>query len=269
MDECINDLWESGVQDDHLALIYEINIKVDVAVKTPFGLTERRQIEKVVMQGEVYGPLCCSVQVDTFGKDCLLKNKFLNQYKDSVGIPPLSMVDDLVLISNCGIDLVLMNGFINSKIDQKKLQYGVEKCHKMHVGSKNHLSPDLFIDKWEVKSLDALSSLVDSFTGSSLVECSDYEKYLGDIICKDGSNKKNTKSRIGKGAGIKNQIMYIFDDVCFGPYTFKVALVFRDSLLINSILTNSEEWHALSLTEIGQIEQADEALLSGGQPRMP
>ena len=178
MDECINDLWEAGVQDDHLALIYEINSKVDVAVKTPFGLTERRQIEKVVMQGEVYGPLCCSVQVDTFGKDCMQKNKFLYQYKYSVGIPPLSMVDDLVLISNCGIDSVLMNGFINSKTNQKKLQYGVEKCHKMHVGSKNHLCPDLFIDSWEVKSVDALdtgvSSLVDSFTGSSLVECSDY-----------------------------------------------------------------------------------------------
>ena len=169
------------------------------------------------------------------------------------------------MISNCGIDSVLMNGFINSKTNQKKLQYGVEKCHKMHVGSKNHLCPDLFIDSWEVKSVDALdtgvSSLVDSFTGSSLVECSDYEKYLGDIICKDGSNTKNIESRIGKGAGIKNQIMDMLDDVCFGPYTFEVALVFRDSLLINSILTNSEAWHALSLAEIGKIEQADEALL--------
>ena len=58
MEECLNDFWEAGIQDDHLALIYEINKNIDVAVKTPFGLTERKQVERVVMQGEVYGPLC-------------------------------------------------------------------------------------------------------------------------------------------------------------------------------------------------------------------
>ena len=257
-----NDLWDAGVQDDHLALIYEINSKVDVAVKTPFGLTERKQIEKVVMQGEVYGHLCCSVQLDTFGNECMQKNKFLYQYKESVGIPPLSMVDDLVLISRCGIESVLMNGFINCKTNQKKLQYGVDKCHRMHVGPKNHLCPDLFIDSWEVKSMDVLDTgvtgLVDSFTGSSLVESSDSEKYLGDIICKDGSNKKNIEARKGKGTGMKNQIMDILDDICFGPYTFEVALVLRDSLLINGILTNSEAWLALSTAEVEQLEQADE-----------
>ena len=265
MDECINDLWDAGVQDDHLALIYEINSKVDVAVKTPFGPTGRKVIEKVVMQGEVYGPLCCSVQVDTFGKECIKKNKFLYKYKESVGIPPLSMVDDLVLISRCGIESVLMNGFINCKTNQKKLQYGVDKCHRMHVGPKNHLCPDLFIDSWEVKSVDAVdtgvSGLVDSFTGSSLVEDSEAEKYLGDIISKDGNNKKNIEARKGKGIGVKNQIMDIIDDICFGPYTFEVALVLRDSLLINSILTNSEAWLALSTADIEQLEQADEALL--------
>ena len=104
MEECLNDLWEAGIQDDHLALIYEINKNIDVAVKTPFGLTERKQVERVVMQGEVYGPLCCSVQVDTFGKECIQQRKYLYQYKEIVGIPPLAMVDELVLISNCGLE---------------------------------------------------------------------------------------------------------------------------------------------------------------------
>ena len=64
MEETINDLWEAGIQDDHLALIFEINKKVNVAVKTPFGLTGRKNIERVIMQGEVYGPLCCSVLLE-------------------------------------------------------------------------------------------------------------------------------------------------------------------------------------------------------------
>ena len=34
-----------------------------VAVKTPFGLTDRVKVEKIVLQGETFGPLQCSVQV--------------------------------------------------------------------------------------------------------------------------------------------------------------------------------------------------------------
>ena len=61
--------------------------------------------------------------------------------------------------------------------------------------------------------------------------------------------------------GMKNQIMDILDDICFGPYTFEVALVLRDSLLINGILTNSEAWLVLSTAEVEQLEQADESLM--------
>ena len=67
MDECINDLYDAGIVDDKLALIYEANKVNNVAVKTPFGLSKRETVEKIVLQGEVFGPLQCSIQVDTFG----------------------------------------------------------------------------------------------------------------------------------------------------------------------------------------------------------
>ena len=55
--------------------------------------------------------------------------------------------------------------------------------------------------------------------------------------------------------------MTILDDMCFGPYQFEVASILRESLLINSILSNSEVWYNLSKTEIEQLEQIDEELL--------
>ena len=220
------------------------------------------------MQGEVYGPLCCSVQVDTFGKECIQQRKYLYQYKEIVGIPPLAMVDDLVLISNCGLESVMMNGFINCKTNIKKLQFGVEKCHKMHVGRKNQICPDLFIDGWELKPVDSIESgnntddiMMDTFSGSCGVDDSKSEKYLGDIIRQDGKNKSNIEARRGKGFGTVNQTMNMINDICFGPFTFEVALVMRDSFLINSILTNSEAWIELSSSEIDSLEQVDESLL--------
>ena len=98
------------------------------------------------MQGEIFGPLCCSVQVDTFGKECIQEKKHLYNYKNEVGVPPLAMVDDLLCISTCGLKSVEMNAYINAKTNVKKLQFGETKCHKMHVGLKNKCCPDLYVD---------------------------------------------------------------------------------------------------------------------------
>ena len=56
----------------------------------------------------------------------------------------------------------------------------------------------------------------------------------------NGKNTKNIKSRRDKGEGNVRQIMTILDDMRFGPYQFEVAIILRESLFINSILSNSE-----------------------------
>ena len=114
LEECMNDLFEAGIDDDNLALIYEANKSINVAIKTPNGLTAREPLEKIVLQGDVFGPIECSVLVDTFGKECIEEDKHLYMYKDEVGIPPLAMIDDLISVTNCGIESVKMNVFLNA-----------------------------------------------------------------------------------------------------------------------------------------------------------
>ena len=92
--------------------------------------------------------------------------------------------------------------------------------------------------------------MMDNFSGSCGVEISESEKYLGYIIHQDGRNKSNIEARRGKGFGTVNQTMNMINDIFVCPITFEVALVMRDSFLINSILTNSEAWLRLSSTEI-------------------
>ena len=43
--ESINDLWEAGIQDNDLSLIYKMNEKVQVAVKTHFGVRKNSNRE--------------------------------------------------------------------------------------------------------------------------------------------------------------------------------------------------------------------------------
>ena len=53
---------------------------------------------------------------------------------NGVKIPPLGMVDDIATVSKCGVDSVQMNAYLNAKTNMKKLQFGVAKCKKMHLG---------------------------------------------------------------------------------------------------------------------------------------
>ena len=256
---------ETGLKKDKLDLIYEANKSNEVSVQTPHGPTDRITVEKIVMQGETFAPLECSVQVDTFGKECLRENKLLLQYKGEVGIPPLSLVDDLVSVSRCGIESVRMNAFLNAKTNLKKLQYGEDKCHKLHVGKKTEICPNLLIDTWTVKAADEYQTnvfdLIDEEGNQCEVQNSDCERYLGDLISTDAKNIKNILARKSKGQGILKAILSKLEDICFGPYYFEVPMMFRQSLFLNSILLNSEVWYNLTTKDIQELESVDTELL--------
>ena len=68
--ECLSDLFESGVKDDKLALLYNVNKNVKITVKTPVGRTNRSAIYNVILQGDVFGHILCSNQIDIFGREC-------------------------------------------------------------------------------------------------------------------------------------------------------------------------------------------------------
>ena len=76
IEECINDLYAGGLRDDKLALLYNVNKIVQVAIKTPVGKTERKNIKDSIIQGDVFGPMFCGKHLDGIGKECLESNKY-------------------------------------------------------------------------------------------------------------------------------------------------------------------------------------------------
>jgi hypothetical protein len=95
-----------------------------VAVKTPVGITNRGSIYNVITQGDVFGPILCSNQVDTFGKECIEERKYVYTYKGEVDIPPLGMVYDLICVSECGHKTAMMNSYINLKLTVRNYRLG-------------------------------------------------------------------------------------------------------------------------------------------------
>ena len=64
LQEAISDLYDAGCKDDNLMLIYQANKEITMSVNTPHGQTEVQTIQDVVLQGDTFGSLLASVQVD-------------------------------------------------------------------------------------------------------------------------------------------------------------------------------------------------------------
>ena len=101
--------------------------------------------------------------------------------------------------------------------------------------------PDLFIDNWKVDC--EMDVKIDTFNGDYLIYDSDEGRYLGDLFTTNGSNSKNSKSRKSTGFGIVDEIISLLVNIVFGPFNFEAGKMLRASLLINSILLNSEVWY--------------------------
>ena len=263
LQECMNEFYEAGLNDDKFAVLHNSNKIVKIAVRTPVGKTDRTSIKDVITQGDVIAPMFCSKQVDTFGQECLKQNKHLYLYRGEVPIPPLSMVDDLLCVTECGFQTISANAFITFKTDTKKLQFGAKKCKKLHVGAKfeKFKCETLKIDNWEevemVNDETGIEEIKDVLNGELTMEESQDEKYLGDVISTDGKNIKNVKARISKGKGIISRIMTILEGIPFGHFYFEVALMLRNSLLVSSMLLNTEAWYNLTKPELNLLETID------------
>ena len=89
------------------------------------------------------------------------------------------------------------------------------------------------------------------------MEEAEEEKYLEDIIAKDGGNLKNIQARVNKGKGIVKRILDILEGIPFGKLYFQIAIILRNSLLVSSVLCNSEAWFNITKAELDLIETVD------------
>ena len=263
VDLTLNDLYEVGINNDHFNLMKECDAKSLIAVKTPFGLTERIQVNDIVAQGEVPSSLKCTITVDSISKsqqEDLKDHQY--KYKGSVYVPTLGMVDDQIGISECGLDSAVSTAHLNAQTNIKKLQFGANKCHKIHIGGNKIVCPKNTIDTWtSVKSKENVSSvfeMIDAEGNKHFIESVENSSYLRDIIQSNGKINLNIKARTDKGRGAVNQISQLLDNLCLGKYHFEAANILRASLLLSSLISNSESWYNVTGKDIINLEAIDE-----------
>ena len=130
-----NDLFDVSITDDRFCLLSKLNEKCSAKVKTPCGMTDTFILDRPILQGSVWAPIKCSTSVDTLARDCYSQDQGtgLYTYKNSVLVPCLSMVDDIMGITSCGAQAIELNSIINSKVETKKLRLSADKSYRIHI----------------------------------------------------------------------------------------------------------------------------------------
>ena len=64
----MNDLYEAGVINDKLCVIYYSNKNARIAIKTQSGMSEPFNKHENVMQGTVWAEFMCTCTMDKWGK---------------------------------------------------------------------------------------------------------------------------------------------------------------------------------------------------------
>ena len=117
------------------------------------------------------------------------------------------------------------------------------------------------MDKWTVGVVEDCESgtikIEDICEGEDIMEEKEDEIYLGDVISKDGRNIKNIQARVNKGTGIVRKILTFLDGIPFGKYHFEAGVILRNSLLVSSMLFNSEVWYNVTDAELNLLETVD------------
>jgi hypothetical protein len=264
--QAISDVFEAGLKDDNLALVYEANKEVFMAVNTPEGLTDRQKLENIVLQGDTWSSLLASVQVDSIGKECAESGYGYN-YQDILPVGMLGLVDDTICITEAGYKAQMMNAFFNIKTAEKTLQFGVKKCKTMLIGKKTEdiHNSKLSVDKWTVEHIEDKvtgdTELVETYSGKVDIGQCNEQKYLGFIISNSGNNMANIKGVRNKSYGTIRKIFTKLNGLNLRKYYFECGMIFLNVMLRSSILYASETYYNLKENEIRSLERIEESFM--------
>ena len=105
-------------------------------------------LNKLVAQGKVISPLKCTISMDAIAESKVENlSDHLYNYKGRMW-----MVDDQICVSHCGLDSALATTPQHlDKPQEERLQFGAQKCLKLHVGIKCRICPELSIDTWKLE----------------------------------------------------------------------------------------------------------------------
>ena len=163
LEDCINSLWKNGVVDDMLYLIYLMNRRANIVIRTPFGNTRPFTANSLVKQGTSLGPILNNCSLDEV---CAHSNSYQH---GTVAIKSLEFVDDIADANSGSSHVIASHKIITDIIERKRLKLSLDRCKRLRING----------GKSDVNSLTVYGEPM---------KVEETFKYLGDTFNSKGNN---------------------------------------------------------------------------------
>ena len=242
LEDCLVDIRESGLRERETVLLHEMNKKAQITVATPCGETEEFEVENIVKQGTIFGPLLCccnTAKITTIGENAM------TVVSPEVSIGPLTYVDDITVAGSApiveagGKKLAIME-------EEKKYTFNTEKTNYMIIktGKKSEVKKELEMNVKKGK-----------------IERTKRYKVLGNWI-DEGADLKEQIQEIDKNSwALINEARRIAKDELLGMLSTEAALLMYERTLAPTILNNLECWTRIGTKEMEEIEKIQGRIL--------
>ena len=235
LEDALNTLWDVGVENELLYIIYLLNKNGNITVNTPFGPPERFTIEKLVKQGTVLGPVLCSTSIGDYCKDKM--NPDSGTFVEKVEIRPLAFMDDLNDINTLPGRMINLNNNAVHFEKLRRLQFGTDKCEILKVGKKMVTLPKLELHAEEIEEKKVV-------------------KYLGDYFNSDLVDK-----RIRSITSTITDIIAFCSDLSLGNFEVHIMLQLYESIFLSKLLFNSQSWSKIKKKELEDLQHVQLRML--------
>ena len=224
-------------------------------------------VKDIVLQGDTFGSLMASVQVDKIGKESMNAGNYL-MYKKILPIGFLGMVDDIVGVTEAGHKASELNAFLNVRTAEKRLQFGPSKCKYMIVGKFADMKKQekLQVDSWKTEykenKITGEYDLIESYDGKVDIARTEEYKYLGFVISSNGNNNMVNISNVkNKSIGVVRKLITKLASLNLKHYHFECGIILMNVMLRATILYAADMYYDLKESELRQLERIEEGFL--------
>ena len=214
--------WEHGIRGKLWRLMKNLNTNLTAKIKLKHGLT--REIKRRAggkQGGKNFGYLFAKM-MDVLAEEAAEDDQ-RSVIFDSLDMSVLEWVDDVITFAIGEQQQEYTLGKVNEFAVKHRLKWGKEKCNVMEIGHGKYTEK-----KW--------------LLGEDEIETCETYKYLGDVIMRNGGNKKNIEDRENKVMASTRKIIASCGNEMFRKIQLKALLKMHNARTMAILLTNCETW---------------------------
>ena len=225
----MQNLWEIGVKGRIWRMIYCINKKATIKIKSSLGTTDEFIIGDILKQGSVLAANLAALHTDTVSKR--FENTGLGVRYGEELIPLLLYQDDIVKFDTKIENMQKSNIILEIFQNENRMEYHPSKSVLM-TNIKN---------QEPIKLNNINVPVVEEY------------KYLGDLINMDNNLINMINERKNAINGTVAEIVSITSET--RQFSLIAAIQYMNGIIAPKLFLNAETWHPISLPEMNLLEQ--------------